>query len=52
MEQYRYAWIEVHLWNSVVFKPLRDIYFCGFGAFANCYNNDIKVKIQWNIGND
>ena len=39
----------MHKWNAVAFRPLKDIYFFGFGVLGNYFSKDIKIKVQWAI---
>lgn len=39
----------MHIWNAVAFRPLKDIYFFGFGVLGNYFSKDIKIKVQWAI---
>jgi len=36
--------------DAVVFIPKRDIYFLGFGAYANHYAKDMTMTIWWFVG--
>jgi hypothetical protein len=38
--------------DAVAFKPLKDIVFFGFGIFANYHNKNLRLKIQWAIGDE
>ena len=39
-------------WDAVAFIPKKDIWFCGFGLFANYNCKDIVFKIQWHLGKE
>ena len=36
-------------WSAIAFRPLRDIYFFGFGLTTNFYSKDMILKVQWAI---
>ena len=44
-----YFYMNTRYWDAVIFKPKRNIWFFGWGLFANYNGKDIKVKIQWKI---
>ena len=42
-------YLNVNKWTAIAFRPLRDIYFFGFGLLGNFYSKDMTLTVQWAI---
>jgi hypothetical protein len=40
-----YFYLNNTCWDAVAFKPLRDVYFFGFGMLGSYNQKDVKVKV-------
>lgn len=47
-----YFYLNLTSWDAVAFKPLRDVHFFGFGMFGSYDKKDVKIKVQWVIGEE
>jgi len=45
-----YFYMNTRYWDAVVFVPKRNVMFFGFGVMANYNGKDMKIKVQWNVG--
>lgn len=41
-----------HYWEGIVFIPKRDVWFYGWGLFADYHKKDEPLDVTWYIGED
>lgn len=51
--QSEWYFLSAFKWDAIAFKPLRDVWFFGFGVCSNYYDkSDYAMYVKWRIGND
>ena len=44
-----FTYLEIEGWDAICFKPLKDVFFFGFGVFGSYEKLDMKIKVSWEI---
>lgn len=44
--------MSINYWEGIVFIPKRDVWFYGWGVFAEKNGEDMPLDVQWHIGEE